>query len=271
MAHLDDEHQDKGLKDLAISVLKFDDTMDVPGKSKDKDTGKMVDVIRQVPRSKWEIDKARMWAKKHHGLRKVSEVGYDLLPRGILVPYAILDAVWTFNLARILHPKIMYYPEVAALYDREIRLTRGAIYEMEKAGMATRQDYVAEMVKEYRTRCYNHENDIEQIVGKPVRTGDIPKAEREQFFNPNSSAPDARDLLAAAGFERESYDADSLATIDHPLARKLLEYRKDVKILDTYFVALQSDTGPDGIFHQSSRQHGTVSGRTSGGRERGDQ
>jgi DNA polymerase I-like protein with 3'-5' exonuclease and polymerase domains len=269
MAHLDDEHRSKGLKSLAISVLGFDDTIEIPGKAKGED-GKMVDVMRPVPKSKWEIDEARKWAKKLHGLGSVQDVGYDLLPRGTLVPYAVLDAEWTFNLAAALYPRVAQYPDLLELYEREILLTRGAIYDLEREGMATDVAYVERMVKDYRKRCIQHELDIEQIVGRPVRTGSIPPKERGDWFNPNASSPDAAALLAAAGHDRESYDAGALEGIDHPLARKLLTYRKDVKILDSYFVALQRDTGPDGVFHPSLRQHGTVSGRTSAGAERGD-
>lgn len=270
MMHLIDEHAKKGLKDLAVSVLGFSDLIDVPGKQKDPETGKQVDVVRRVPKSKWLIDKARDWAKKEHGLSSVKDVGYHLLPRGVVVPYAILDAEWTLNLARILHPQVTKFADLTELYEREMELTRGAIYDMERAGLAVDLGYVKAMILEYRKKCLAHEAEIEQIVGKPVRTGKIPDKERADWFNPSSSSPDARVFFAERGFERGSYDADALKTIDHPLARVLLQYRKDSKLLETYFVSLQKETGPDGVFHQSSRQHGTVSGRTSGGRERGD-
>jgi len=270
MSHLDDEHRSKGLKSLAVEVLGYDDTIEVPGKKKNKETGEMEDVVRLKPRSVVELGKAKEWAKKKHGLASVKEVGYHLLPRGVLVPYAVLDAEWTLSLAMELWPRIERYPDLHEVYDREIALSRGAIYEMERAGMGTNTAYVSDMVLEYRKRCIKHELAIEQIVGRPVRTGKIPPKERADFFNPSASSPDAGALLAAAGYERDSYDADALAAIPHPLAKRLLEYRKDTKILDSYFVALQRDTGPDGIFHPSLRQHGTVSGRTSAGAERGD-
>ncbi len=271
MAHLDDEHRDKGLKDLAVSVLHFNDTIQVPGKAKNKETGKMEDVVRLKPRSAVDLAKAKDWAKKHHGLRSVKEVGYHLLPRGVLVPYAILDAVWTFNLARELLPRVLRYPDLTELYWRELELSRGAIYEMEKAGMGTRPEYVAAQIGVYAQRCTVHELGIEQTVGKPVRSGKIPPKERADYFNPSASSPDAAAFFEATGNGRDNYDAEALATIDHPLATKLLAYRKDKKILDSYFIALQKATGADGVYHQSLRQHGTVSGRTSGGKERGDQ
>lgn len=270
MSHLDDEHRRKGLKALAVSVLGFDDLIGIPGKQKDKATGQMVDVVRMKPKSQVEIDKAREWAKKQNGLRSIDDVGYQMLPRGVLVPYAILDAEWTLNLAAELWPRVNRYPDLRALYDQEMELTRTAIYDMEKRGLRVRLDYVAEQVKHYRGLVIDHELRMEQIVSKPVRTGDVPPKEKDLFFNP-ASPKQVGAWFEAHGHKRDNYDADALKTIKHPLAEALLVYRKDKKILDSYFVSLQKATGADGIFHQSSRQHGTVSGRTSGGKERGDQ
>ena len=283
MAHLDDEHRPKGLKDLAVAVLGYEDTIEVPGTQKcpecdgskagcDNCTKGRVEVIRQEPRSEWEIKQAREWAKKQYGLASVKDVGYDLLPRGTVVPYAILDAEWTYRLAQILHPRILRYPDtLGALYEQEMLLSRGAMYSLEEAGIATRAEYTAEKVKEYRKRCLEHEAAIEAIVGKPVRTGKIPPKERADFFNPSSSSPDVGNWLTERGFGRDSYAEEVLKEIDHPLAQRLLAYRKDVKLLTGYFVALQKEVGPDGVFHPSIRQHGTVSGRTSAGAEKGDQ
>lgn len=271
MSHLLNEHRPKGLKALAIDVLKFDDTIMVPGKRKNPDTGKQEDVVRPKARSSVEMSKAKEWAKKQYGLKSVKEVGYHLLPRGVLVPYAVLDAVWTFQLANVFWPALVAeYGDDIALYWREMALSRGSIYNIEKAGMRTDRAYIEAQVKTYSTKRYQHELAIEQIVGKPVRTGKIPPKERAEFFNPSGSSPDAGAFFEATGNGRENYDAEQLRTINHPLAARLLEYRKDIKILDSYFIALQKAVGADDLFHPAIRQHGTVSGRTSAGSERGD-
>ena len=137
--------------------------------------------------------------------------------------------------------------------------------------MGTRQEYVAEQVKAYRKKVLVHEAEIERIVGKPVRTGKMPPKERPNYFNPSASSPDVGNWLTERGHERPNYDKEQLAGVDHPLAARLLDYRSDTKILDSYFIALQKETGDDGIFHPALRQHGTVTGRTSAGAEKGDQ
>ncbi len=286
MAHLIDEHQPKGLKDLAVAHLGWQDTMQVPATRKcakcNGEKGNLECAVchgkgreeyeKDVPRSQWEIDKAREWAKKEHGLDSVQDVGYQLLPRGTLVPYAILDAEWTYRLAMKFQPIIARYPDtLQVLYDREMRLATGALYETERRGMGTDVEYTDAKVKEYRTRCIKHEQAIEQLVGKPVRRGKIPAKERHEWFNPSASSPDVGDFLTAHGHGRPNYDKEQLKGIQHPLAARILEYRKDTKILESYFIALQKERGPDGIFHPSIRPFGTVTGRTSAGAERGDQ
>lgn len=271
MAHLTDEHRLKGLKSLAINVLGFDDTIEIPARRKNKETGKQEDYMKKVARSVHELQKARMWAKKEYDLDSITEVGYHMLPRGVLVPYAKLDAEWTFNLAGVLHPLILAHPELENLYtNTEMRLTRGSLYELERAGLKVDLEYVRGQIKVYRKRTLKAELAIEQIVGRPVRTGDMPEKEKPDYFNP-ASPKQVGEYLAAAGFDSESYDAEALQAMDHPLAHALLNYRGDKKLLESYFVALERDTGPDGLFHPALRQHGTVSGRTSAGAERGDQ
>ncbi len=250
------EGNDEGLKALAVSVLGENDTVRLQVQS----TGEW----KEVPREKWEIDEARKWAKKEYGLKTVAEVGYDLLPRGTVVPYAIKDAEWTFRLAQVLHPQILAIPGVCDLYTSEMALSTGALYSLERAGLKVRTDYLDAQIKAYRTKVLQHELDIEQIVGKPVRTGAIPPKERHQFFNPASNK-ELAEYFELAGFSYDSYDADTLKTMAHPMAAKLISYRSDKKLLETYFTALRAEVGDDGLYHPSIREHGTVSGRASSG------
>lgn len=298
MAHLLDEHRRKGLKDLMVSVLGWHDVVQVTKRRKNPDYVKelhkvmpstghakgcprdgtcaceswppsMLEYTVDVPREKFDLDRAKEWAKKRYDLASIDDVSYDLLPRGTLVPYAIMDAVGTYHLGAALHPQVLAFPDLTELYEREMQLTR-VIYDMERRGMATDGAYVQQQVSEYRTKVLQHEATIQSIVGKPVRTGKMTARERPQFFNPDSSDEVGDFFARAEGFRRDSYNADALKEIQHPLAGTLLAYRADAKILRTYLEALRKEVGPDGIYHMSMRQHGTVSGRTSNGAERGD-
>lgn len=260
LAHLEDEHRKKGLKELAVTVLKYDDTIQVPIKSKPGE-------FKAMPREKWELEQAKKWAKKEHGLGSVTEVGYDLLPRGTVVPYALKDAEFTLALYSVLRPKIEAFEDAWGLYLQEMELTRMLI-DLEASGMGVDQKYVSEQIKEYGKRIVKCELVIEGIVGKPVRTGKMPEKEKKNFFNPQSN-DQVKKFFTSAGFNSDSYDEEHLRKIDHPLAAALLELRSDQKILGTYFMALKKET-IDGVFHPSIRQHGTVTGRTSSGAQKGD-
>ena len=260
MAHLDDEHRKKGLKELAVSVLKYDDTIKVPIKSKPGE-------FKEVPREKWELENAKKWAKAHHGLGSVSEVGYHLLPRGTVVPYALKDAEFTLDLARQLWPRISQFQDLTELYRQELELTK-VFLALEANGLGVDELYVQRQIKEYHRRILGVEERIASIVGKPVRTGKMKEKEKPLFFNPASNDQIAK-FFKAAGFPRPNYDAEQLEGIEHPLAEAILELRGNQKILSTYFMALKKSTR-NGVFHPSIRQHGTVTGRTSSGGAKGD-
>ena len=277
MSHLLDEHRPKGLKSLMVSVLGWADTVTVEKhRANPEYTGRGCGVPRMLPYTveepaeAYHIKQAREHIKKERKLQTLEEVSYDMIPRGTIVPYAIDDAVGTYQLARLLYPKIVASSDLAALYAQEMELT-SIIMGMERAGMKVDTAYVGDQVVRYRRQVMAHEGLIEGIVGKEVRTGPMTAKERPNYWNP-SSKDDIREFFTGVeGHTRPSYSKDVLATIPHVLAEELLDYRSDSKILGTYLEPLAAETGPDGIFHMSVRQHGTVAGRTSNGAERGDQ
>lgn len=249
LAHLDDEHRLKGLKGLATTVLGYDDIIEVEVKS-----GPRKGQINKVAREKYELDMVR------RKLKIKKDDGYHLLPRATLLPYAIKDAEWTLQLYEKLMPKITKFDDLYGLYKQEMELSL-VLLDMEYRGMAVRLDYVNEKIKEYNNRVLQHELDIEAITGMEV-------GKAKTHFNPNSPAQ-VLAFFHAQNQDLEATDEEHLAALDHPLAKKLVEYRSDMKILNTYFRAIKKGTR-DGVFHPSIRQHGTVTGRTSSGGNKGD-
>jgi DNA polymerase I-like protein with 3'-5' exonuclease and polymerase domains len=191
---------------------------------------------------------------------------WSLLPRAVLMPYAVKDAQGTLELYTKLRPRVEAHEDLWQLYEQEMELML-VLYDMAAAGMRLDLPYVDARIKEYGKRVARHELAIEEIVGKPVRTGKIPPKEKDLFFNPNSN-PQLREYFEARGFERDSYDEANLNEIDDPLARALPSLRADSKILNTYFVAMKREQR-DGILHPNFRQHGTVTGRMSSGKQEG--
>lgn len=260
LAHLDDEHRAKALKSLAVEVLGYDDTIKVEITS-----GPNKGQTRKVPREKHELDAVR------RKLKVKKDDGFQVLPRAVILPYALKDAEFTLDLYEHLDPLVHQHEDLSSLYDQEMELTL-VFLDMETAGIGVNLPYVRDQITEYTSRVLQTEQRIEGIVGRAVISAVLPETPPEENapepFNPNSN-PQIAEFFSHAGYEREKYDAGVLETLDHPLAPALLELRSDLKILNTYFRAIQRGT-VDGVFHPSFRQHGTVTGRTSSGAAKAD-
>lgn len=250
LATLVNEHRPLGLKELMVSVLNWGDTMEVEYLS-----GPKKGEFRTVVREKYLIQEARRKLK----LKK--EDGYDLIPRGIVAPYAITDAVGTHRLWRALTPLVQRYPELVELYRQEMELTL-VLLDMEDAGLGVRVKYVDDNVRDYNKKLIQHDIRIQEIVGMPVG-----KDTKNGEFNPGSDDC-IKTMFTQLGFPRESYAAEIMEEIDHPLAKAILARRDDLKILSTYLRAIQSEQR-DEVLHPSFRQN-VSTGRMSSGRSKGD-
>lgn len=249
MAHLLDENRERGLKELAVSLLGYDDTIEVEVAS-----GPNKGAKRLVSREKHEVQVARRKLK----LKKAD--GYEKLPRGIIVPYAISDALHTLGLYRYLKPQLARHEDMTAKYREEMELCL-VLLDMEIAGLGVNDEYVREQLREYTKRVIKHDNEVARIVGRPV--GKDPETE----FNPASN-PQLKEFFTAAGFQRDSYNRTALEKIDHPLARLLVQRRKDSKMLETYFRAIEREER-DLILHPSFKQN-VSTGRMSSGKYEDD-
>lgn len=219
IAHLLDEHQRLGLKSLARELL---------GDETDEEA---------------ELKAVRRKLK----LRK--EDGYHMLPREVLLPYAIRDAELTLELYYKLAPQLVPHLDLLDLYrmEKELCLVLGS---MEARGMTVNLDYLTHTTKEYASKALRTEVAIREMVG-------------DENFNPNSP----KQILAAfaeRGIELESTDREALEGVDDELARLIVELRQVRKIHGTYLTSLL-DEQKGGIVHPWFRANGTRTGRMSSG------
>lgn len=228
IAHLLDEHQLKGLKTLAKSIL---------GESTD------------------EAEKLKA-VRKELGLTKAD--GFGKIPEEILIPYALKDAEYTYNLYLRLWPQLEKHTDLLELFWKEMDLT-WALLDMEARGMAVDVEYLQSTLKEYSSKRLTLELELRDLVGR-------------EDFNPRSD-DQVREYLNAQGIhsgvktaksKKESFAAEVLAGIDHPFAEKLLSYKKINKLCNTFLGPMLEEQA-NGILHVNIRQHGTVTGRVSSG------
>lgn len=219
LAHLIDEHQRLGLKSLTRELLGH------------------------------ETDEEEQLKAVRRKLKLRKEDGYHMLPRNVLLPYAVKDAEFTLELYYELVPHIAPYPDLIELYRLEKRLciTLGG---MEARGMQVDVEYLKTTARDYASRALRAEVAIREMVGNPE-------------FNPNSPKQ-LLEALAERGSVVDSTNRETLETLDDELAQLVLELRSLRKIHGTYLVALLEEE-KGGIVHPWFRSNGTRTGRMSSG------
>ena len=218
-AHLLDEHQLKGLKKLAKELL-------------DEDAEETEDI------------KA---ARRELKLKKSD--GYHLLPRDVLIPYAVKDAEYTLRLYRLLKPQIEAVPDLAQLYRAEMELTL-VLLDMEAKGIGVDVVYAEAAAKEYNRKILAQTLLIQEITGN-------------EDINPNSPKQ-IKEAFEELGVELDSTDKLALRHIEHPLAGALLTLRTLSKMHGTYLKPIVEEQR-DGVMHPWFRQHKTRTGRMASG------
>lgn len=238
--HLLDENGRKGLKHLAVQELGWHDTIRVEVKS-----GKNKGTFKEVPKEEHRLAEAR------RKLKLTKDDGYHLLPREVLIPYALRDTDFTLRLYEELWPRLagMGDEDLLDAYRTEIAVQL-VLLRMEQDGFALDLEYLDEVTSEYGVRVMDDWNEIVRLTGNAE-------------LNPNAPAQ----LLAAfrtRGVRLEDTQAKTLASLDDDLARAVLRYREDKKIHTTYLKPLQ-DEQRDGIAHPNFNPLGARSGRMSSG------
>lgn len=239
-----DENDRKGLKYLAVKILKYDDTVKVPYKTKGREGE-----YREVSREKYELDEAR----RKRGLKK--EDGYHLLPRRVIVPYALRDTDFTLQLYEKLMPALERKgdPRLLELYASAMQLKR-VLLRMEGDGMRVNVPYLQEKASEYGVKVMEGWSRIVALTGKPD-------------LNPGS-VPQLQAAFRARGLVLESTDAATLKGLDDELAREILQYREDKKMHSVYLLGLlHAQRG--GIVHPNFNDDGARTGRMSSGKASG--
>lgn len=219
LAHLLDEHRRKGLKFLARELLNI------------------------------ETDEEEVLKKVRREMKLKKSDGYHVLPREVLMPYAIADVHLTGQLFSLLRPQLDRYEDLVELYNLEREVTL-VLLDMRERGMAVDVGYLDETAKEYAREAVKTEFDIYDLV-------------RNDDFNPNSPKQ-VKEAFEKRGILLEKTDADTLEALTDPLAAKILHLRSTRKMHGTYLTSLL-DEQRDGMVHPWFNQYKPVTGRFSSG------
>jgi DNA polymerase I-like protein with 3'-5' exonuclease and polymerase domains len=237
--HLLNENERKGLKHLAVIVLNYDDTIEVEIKS-----GKNKGQKKLVPKEQYKLNAVR------RKLKLTKDDGYHLLPREILVPYALRDTEFTLRLHETLWPRLQREGEdVLDWYALEMQLVLDLL-DMEADGLGLDMPYLDKTSSEWGVKVMNLNTRLVKLVGR-------------DDFNPNSQ-PQLMAAFTARGLKVEDTQAKTIEKIDDDLVRTLLEFRGAYKVYKTYLRAMQDDQR-GGILHPNFNPTGARTGRLSSG------
>lgn len=237
------ENERKALKVVGPAVL--GDSRDVVGRliPKTIKSGPRKGQVDLVPKEKFRLDAVR---KK---LKLTKDDGYHLLPRSVIVPYAIRDTILTLRLFEVLVPRLKAIgdPRLLEIYEERMEL-KLALLDMESDGFALDLPYLESVTSEYGVKVMEGWSEIVAMTGDPD-------------FNPQSP----QQILEA--FEKRGVSLDStgvkvLEKLDDPFATSLLQYRNDKKIHTTYLKALLAEHR-NGITHPNFNDDAARTGRMS--------
>lgn len=242
VASLLNENQRMALKVRAVEDLGYVDTIEVEVKS-GPNKGKKKRVAREAHR----LNEVRRKLK----LKK--EDGYHLLPREVIIPYALKDTELTLRWWEKKRPEL---PDDLEQVYREELAAQFVLLDMEAEGVGIDVPYLEETTDEWGALV------MERMLVFTAATG-------KDDFNPNSHQQ-IREAFQAAGVTLESTDKVAMRDVlkYQPssdavhLAEVLLAYREAEKIYGTYLRPLR-DEQRDGIAHPWFNFVGPRTGRLS--------
>lgn len=239
-----DENSEKGLKKLAVRVLGIDDTIEVEVKS-----GPNKGTRKRVPKEQHRLNEVRRKLK----LKK--EDGYHLLPREVLIPYALRDTEFTLRLYEVLSDRLDRRDDskLLELYRASMEL-KLVLLRMEADGFRLDMEYLNETTSDYGVKVMHAWNDVVALTGDPD-------------LNPQS--PDQlKAAFAKRGIHLDSTAEAELVKVDDDLARTILEYRAVKKIHSVYLTGMRNEQ-KGGLIHPHFNDDGARTGRMSSGKSGG--
>lgn len=193
--------------------------------------------------------------------KQMNKVGdYRQIPRELLSEYANAD-VWNCYLTFITEYEKLEQDELVELYDNECELMM-ALYAMERYGMKTDVDYEAPLKEELQKLTDDAERAIYDEAGSMfnINSG-------KQLYGVLMKLGVDPTLIQKTDKGNPMLDKDALANLaevhDVSIVKKILEYRKYEKLLNTYAVGIYDQRDADNRVHGSINQTEATTGRMS--------
>jgi len=200
----------------------------------------------------------RLIGEKERGKKQKSMA--DLAPEEIL-DYAAEDADVTLRLDAVLRPKAAQAGTLAALETSEEPLVP-ILLEMERAGVTIDVAALSRYGAELEREICGLEAEI-RAFGAPDLNLDSPKQLGDFLYTKLGLRPSSTKKTQSGQFSTDEKTLQSIVD-DHPVVRKILDYRACTKLKSTYVDKLPQCIDPsDGRVHTTFAQAFTETGRLS--------
>jgi DNA polymerase-1 len=195
----------------------------------------------------------------------------------LLVEYAANDAWGTWNVYKKLEQQLteavthsLYtdtWPHINTLWDLfskiEVPYTK-VLWKNERAGIKLDVAYLEKCAPEIKKGIHKLGREITREAGFNINP-ESPQQLRELFFDKMGINPLKQTKGGKTGVRHPSTDKGVLVKLaeSHPIAEKILEYRKLSKLYGTYILGLAAAADPNGRIHARFNQDVTRTGRLS--------
>ncbi len=188
-----------------------------------------------------------------------TQVTFDHVPLARACDYAAEDADVTWRLHRALKPRLIA-ERLLSVYETIERPLIPVVAAMERAGIKVDHAELAALSKDFAQRIGELEVEIHRIAGFEFNVGS-PKQLGEALFD-RLSLPGGKKGKTGAYATGADVLEDLIAATDHPLPRKVLDWRQLSKLKSTYTDSLQEEINPrTGRVHTSFALAATSTGR----------
>lgn len=199
------------------------------------------------------------WAKSISALRKT--MGWDNIPEATMAFYAVKDTEITWKLYEKLRPRIEKR-NMDGVYRRELGFMF-CLLSMEQNGVLIDREIAAQISSELDSQLTKIQSELGFDLQKPSILA------RNLFASPPEGLglkPQGYSGVKSKTFPlgRPLMDEKILASYEHPVCDRVLEYRHIAKEKATYIDRWLENSSPDGRYFPYFLQHGTVTGRLSG-------
>jgi len=184
------------------------------------------------------------------------QLKFDEVPVDEATRYSAEDAEVVFSLVQKMRPEIKKEGLEKIMLKVELPLSR-VLAKMQLCGVAIDIDFLSQLEKEFVVELDRLEKEVWEIAGMRFNLAS-PKQLQEVLFK-NLGIPAKK--KTKTGY---STDSEVLESIEHPIAKKILEHRTLSKLLGTYVRALPEQINPaTGRIHTSYNQAVAATGRLS--------